>query len=195
MASSVLVPTDVADRGASFGAGWVSGRGTGRAKPNRPGASPGGGRRRRGTVGAMTDVVAPRRSAGSRLLRGGLLVVAWFNLASALIGMVGLTLGGGLGLPPEWLDGSPFDSYFWPGIILGVVVGGIQALALIADHRRSLLSPGLHAAAGLVMMIWIFVEIAMLLVWSPLHGIYFASGLIQVVLSVLVLTYATDPRP
>jgi hypothetical protein len=35
----------------------------------------------------------------------------------------------------------------------------------------------------------------MLLVWSPLHGIYFASGLIQVVLAVLVLTYATDPRP
>lgn len=135
----------------------------------------------------MTDVVAPSRSARPRALRVGLLVVAWFNLVSALIGMLGLTVGGGLGIPAEWLDGSPFDSYVWPGIILGVVVGGIQALALVADHARFLLAPGLHAAAGLVMMIWIFVEIAMLLVWSPLHGVYFTTGLIQVVLAVLTL--------
>lgn len=63
--------------------------------------------------------------------------------------MVGLTVGGGLGLPLEWIDGSVFTSYFWPGIILGVVVGGIQALALIAQYRRFALAWGLHAAAGL----------------------------------------------
>ncbi len=112
-------------------------------------------------------------------------VVAWFNLVSALVGMAGLTLGGGMGIPTAWLAGSAFDSYVWPGIILGVVVGGVQALALVAQYGRFALAPGLHAAAGLVMMIWIFVEIAMLLVWSPLHGIYFVSGLAQVVLAVL----------
>jgi len=50
------------------------------------------------------------------------------------------------------------------------------------------------------MMIWIFVEIAIMLVWSPLHGIYFATGLVQTVLAVLALGarphpfLARDPR-
>ncbi|WP_202876820.1 hypothetical protein [Microbacterium sp. RG1] len=128
-----------------------------------------------------------------RALRVTLLVVAWFNLASAVAGMIGLTVGGGMGLPVEWLDGTPFATYFWPGVILGVVVGGMQALAVIAQYRRYALAWGLQAAAGLVMMIWIFVELAMLLVWSPLHGIYFATGLLQTVLAVLAL--GAWPRP
>ena len=128
-----------------------------------------------------------------RPLRISLLVVAWFNAVSALIGMIGLTLGGGMGIPLEWLANSPFTSYFWPGIILGVVVGGAQALALVAQYGRLRLALGLQAAAGLVMMGWIFVEIAMMLVWSPLHGIYFATGLVQVVLAVLAL--GAWPRP
>lgn len=132
-------------------------------------------------------------SSPSRALRIGLSVTAWFNLISALIGMVGLTVGGGLGLPLEWLDGSIFTSYFWPGVILGVLVGGIQALALMAHYGRYRLAWGLHAAAGLTMMIWIFIEIAIMLVWSPLHGIYFTAGLIQSVLATLAL--GAWPRP
>jgi hypothetical protein len=128
-----------------------------------------------------------------RALRIALATVAALNLLSALIGMVGLTVGGGMGLPPEWLDGSIFDSYIWPGIILGVVVGGVQALALVAQFGRFGVAWGMHAAAGLTMMIWIFVEIAMMLVWSPLHGIFFATGLIQTVLAVLAL--GAWPRP
>ncbi len=120
-------------------------------------------------------------------------MVASFNLLSAVVGMVGLTAGGGLGIPLEWLDGSVFTSYFWPGVILGVVVGGVQALAILAQNRTFRLAWGLHAAAGLTMMIWIFVEIAIMLVWSPLHGVYFATGLVQTVLAVLAL--GAWPRP
>lgn len=132
-------------------------------------------------------------SSPSRFLRVALAAVAWFNLVSALVGMAGLTLGGGLGIPLEWIEGSVFDSYFWPGVILGVVVGGAQVLALVGQYGRYRLAWGLHAAAGLVMMIWIFVEIAIMLVWSPLHGIYFVTGLLQTVLAVLAL--GAWPRP
>ncbi len=72
-------------------------------------------------------------SAPSRALRTGLAIFAWFSLLSALAGMIGLTVGGGFGLPSEWLAGSVFTSYFWPGVILGVVVGGVQILALAAE--------------------------------------------------------------
>ena len=128
-----------------------------------------------------------------RAQRIALYVLAWFNLVSALVGMVGLTAFGGMGIPLEWLAGSAFHSYLWPGIILGVVVGGVQALALIAQYGRYRLVWGLHAAAGLVMMSWIFIEIAIMLVWSPLHGIYFATGLLQTAVAVLAL--GAWPRP
>jgi hypothetical protein len=128
-----------------------------------------------------------------RALRAALAAVAAINLVSALIGMIGLTVGGGMGLPSEWLEGSVFDSYVWPGIILGIVVGGMQALALVAQFGRFTLAWGMHAAAGITMMIWIFVEIAVLLEWSPLHGIFFATGLLQTVLAVLAL--GAWPRP
>jgi len=122
-----------------------------------------------------------------RGLRTALSVVAWFNLVSALVGAVGLIGFDGMGIPLQWLDGTPFTSYFWPGVILGLVVGGSQAFAVVALWRRHPLARGLSAPAGLVMMIWIFIEIALMLVWSPLHGIYFAAGCVQVVLAVLAL--------
>lgn len=122
-------------------------------------------------------------------IRVTLVVVALFNLVSALAGCVLLVVAGGdsVGMPNEWLARTPFPSWAWPGLILGVVVGGTQLVALIAQRRRYVLAWGLHAASGLVMMIWIFVEIALLLVWSPLHGVYFLSGLVQTVLAVLAL--------
>jgi len=128
--------------------------------------------------------IARRPGRGLRFALAGLAI---FNLLSALAGMAGLTIGGGMGIPVEYLAGSPFHSYFWPGIILGLIVGGVQVVALLAQRRRSLYAWPLHAAAGLVMMIFIFVELAILLNWSPLHGIYFVAGLIQVVLAVVAL--------
>lgn len=142
-------------------------------------------------VTAFPQTATPRRPA--RAVRIGLAILAWFNLLSAIAGMAGLTIGGGMGMPTEWLSGTIFHSFFWPGIILGLVVGGVQALALLARRRRLRLTWGMHAAAGLTMMIWIFVELAILNNWSPLHGIYFATGLLQTVGAVLAL--GAWPRP
>lgn len=129
----------------------------------------------------------------SRWLRISLASIAWFNLLSAIAGMLGLTLGDGMGFPAEWIEGTVFSSYFWPGVILGLVVGGVQLLALLAQYRGLHLAWGMHAAAGMVMMIWIFVELALILTWSPLHGLYFTTGLLQSVLAVLAL--GAWPRP
>lgn len=110
---------------------------------------------------------------------------------SCLIGAVMGVFFGGAGVPYEWLERTPFSSFVVPGLILGVIVGGMQALALVAHHRRFRVAPGIHVAAGLVMMIWVFVEIAMMLVWSPLQGVYFATGCLQVTLA----TLAPAPSP
>lgn len=132
-------------------------------------------------------------SAVPRALRVALLSIAWFSVVSCAIGFVMAVFLDGAGVPREWLDGTGFTSFVWPGIVLGVVVGGSQALALVAQHGRFRLAWGLHAAAGLIMMTWIFVEIALMLVWSPLQGVYFATGLLQTALAVLAL--GAWPRP
>lgn len=128
-----------------------------------------------------------------RALRAALLAVAAVSAVSALAGMVGLILGDGMGLPRSALDATPFDSWVWPAIILGVVVGGTQLLAVVAQVLRLSLAWSLHAASGLVLVIWTFVEVAMLLIWSPLQGVFFALGVVQVVLAVLAL--GAWPRP
>lgn len=126
-------------------------------------------------------------------MRIALVIAGGFSLLSALAGMIGLTVGGGIGLPVQWLSGSVFTSYFWPGLILGVVVGGVQCFALAAQFGRYRVAWGLHSAAGLIMMIWIFVEMVIIPVWSPLQGIFFVTGIIQTVLAVLAL--GAWPRP
>jgi hypothetical protein len=118
--------------------------------------------------------------------RVALSVIAWFNAVTAIGG--GIALAAGLmGAPEEWLEGTPFSSYLVPGILLAVVVGGIQAAAIVAERRRLAVGPGVHAAAGLTMMTWIFGELAVLMVWAPLQGIYFALGLAQTALAVVAL--------
>ena len=45
-------------------------------------------------------------------------------------------ISGAPGVPVEWLNGSPFRSYFIPGLILFFVVGGAFLVAAIAVFVR-----------------------------------------------------------
>jgi len=116
-----------------------------------------------------------------------LLIVGWFNLVSALGGGIGLVVANGMGMPRSWLDGTPFGSFVIPGFILLVIVGGTQAVAVLGQHRRR---PWFFAAAGVAgfgMVIWVYVEVALLPVYSFLHTLYFTTGVLQLVFLVLCL--------
>lgn len=130
-----------------------------------------------------------------RGLRITLLTVTGFNLASAIAGGIALAAGwmAAAGLPTTLLEGSLFTSYLWPGIILGVVVGGTQLAALIAYVVRLEVAWGLFAVAGFGLMIWIFIETGIIRGQSALQIGYFGTGLLQCVLVLLVL--GVWPRP
>lgn len=105
-----------------------------------------------------------------------LTVLVVFGALSALLGAVLAIAANGAGVPLEYLKNSPFSSYFVPGLILGVVVGGTQlaaAIALLAGRDMALL---LSAVAGFGMLIWIFVELAMIQQFSWLQAAYFILG-------------------
>ena len=121
------------------------------------------------------------------LLRGALIAVAVFNALSAIGGGIGLLTPGSMGLPLDIISGAGFTSYLWPAVILVGVIGGTQVLAALAEWRRMPTARFWGAFAGFAMVIFIFVELAIMRGFSILHGIYFATGLLQLVLVLALL--------
>ncbi|MGA1837676.1 hypothetical protein VD659_12175 [Herbiconiux sp. 11R-BC] len=123
-----------------------------------------------------------------------LLVVAAFNALSAIGGGIGLIATNGMGAPVSWLDGTAFDSYLVPGLVLLVVVGGTQLLALVLQWRHQRFALVASVVAGFGIVIWIHVEVALLPGYSFLQTLYFATGLLQLAL-VLVQLGVLSPAP
>jgi hypothetical protein len=124
-------------------------------------------------------------------------VAAWtltalvaFGALSAAVGAVLAIAANGAGVPLEYLRNSPFSSYFIPGLILGVVVGGTQlaaAMALLARRGTALL---LAAVAGFGVLLWISVQLAMSQLFSWLQAAYFLLGGLALVLVLALLGIA-----
>lgn len=124
--------------------------------------------------------------AGTRP-RAVLAVLLFFGAVSAFAGAVMAIGFDGAGLPLAVLQGSPFHSFVGPGLILGVVVGGTQfaaAFALANRHRWSLPAA---AAAGFGMLIWIFMELAIIRSYSFLQAVYFGLGIAELIFVLVLL--------
>lgn len=126
-------------------------------------------------------------SLPDRLIRRCLTLLTWFGAVSAFAGAVLAIALKGSGVPLEHLVHSPFTSYVWPGLILGVVVGGTQLSAAMALLRKRRLALLLSATAGFGMVIWIFIELAMLQQYSWLQTVYFFLGVQELILVLLLL--------
>ena len=116
-----------------------------------------------------------------------LVALTLFGALSALAGAVLAIAANGAGVPLSYLANSPFPSYAVPGFILGVVVGGTQFAAAIALLRRQRIALLLSAIAGFGMLIWIFVELAIIRQYSWLQSAYFALGVLELILVLALL--------
>ena len=93
----------------------------------------------------------------------------------------------GLGMPASLLDRSPFSSFIVPALILFVAIGGTHALAAVLLLRRRASSLLWAAVAGFAMIIWILVETVIIQGFSWLQGIYFTTGVAELVLVLAAL--------
>ncbi len=122
-----------------------------------------------------------------RLLIRTLAGLTLFGAISAAAG-TWLAIGAkGGGVPLEYLEHSPFDSFLIPGLILGGVVGGTQGAAAIAVIARRRIALLLSTVAGFGMLIWIFVELAMIRQYSWLQTVYFVYGCSELLVVLLLL--------
>jgi hypothetical protein len=85
------------------------------------------------------------------------------------------------------LDGSPFTSFVVPGLILLAVVGGTQILAAVLQIRLHPASLLWMAFAGFTMIVWILVETVVIHGFGLLQALYFATGALQIVLTLALL--------
>ena len=94
-----------------------------------------------------------------RLVLWALLVVEGLT---AVLGGVQLVIdpsGRRVGLMPEWLEGSPFDDYFWPGLILGSLLGVVPLIAAFGVLRNRRWGWVVGFVVGFALMIWLTVQI------------------------------------
>lgn len=127
-----------------------------------------------------------------------LIVLNVFLALTAIPG--GFCLLAGIAVPPlDELKGSIFTDYTLPGLALMIIVGGSALLTAILLIRKNKFALLCSAAAGIIIMIFEFVEV--LVIGSPtgagliMQLLYFLIGtvMVLVVLSILYID-ANDKR-
>lgn len=121
------------------------------------------------------------------LIRWALVALAVFTALSAFGGAIALLIPGVMPIPTSVLDGSVFTDFTVPALLLGIVIGGTQTIAAVAELRRTRRAAFWSAFAGFAMVVFIFVELAIMRGFSFLHGIYFSTGIAQLALVLAVL--------
>lgn len=120
------------------------------------------------------------------MLAGALLLQGLSGVAGGFA-LVADPSGGALGLPRSWLDGSPFEDYLMPGLILLFILGLIPLIVawVVWKARRGSWLAAL--AVGVALLGWLAVQVLVIGYQAdpPLQAIYGALGLGIVVLSLL----------
>lgn len=121
-----------------------------------------------------------------KYLRIALVIILLMVGLSAVQGAYGLIFKNGLGMPLDFLQNTPFHSYFWPGMILGFIVGGTSLVAAFFMLRSYKYRFEACAVAGFGLLIWLFTELFLLPEHSFLTVIYFALAIAILVLTMLL---------
>jgi hypothetical protein len=111
-----------------------------------------------------------------------LVILQFFIGAGAVTGGIGLvtaTSGQNLGLAAEWLEGSPFESYLIPGLVLLFVIGVGNIFAGVLTFKRKPLAGETAMILGTFLMFWIAVQVT-IIPFHWLQPLYFFLGLTQV---------------
>jgi hypothetical protein len=98
-------------------------------------------------------------------------------------------------LPLAALAGSPFDTYFVPGLILFTIIGLGPLVAAVLTWARHPVAPFLAVVVGAGLLIWVAVEVAIIGYSNepPLQAIYALLGVAILTLAVRWLLHVGLP--
>ena len=101
--------------------------------------------------------LGPTRQTARYALGGLLAFIALNAFAGGYYGLAGAE-----DVPRTWLEGTPFKDYFFPSLILLVVVGGSCLAAAVAVLVRSRLHRAAAFGAATVLLSWLAAEVGLL---------------------------------
>lgn len=118
-----------------------------------------------------------------------LIVIEFFNGFSGLAGGFGLIsdpTAASLGMELSWLEGTPFNTYLIPGIVLLAFNGLGNIFAAILSLRTNKYMNEVAIFFGIGMMIWIVSQVLWIGYKSFLQPLYFSTGLVQAILGLVI---------
>ncbi len=95
--------------------------------------------------------------------------------------------GSGLGLLLEILQDSPFTNFIIPGLFLFTIIGIAQGFAALSSFRQFSYYRTLGFILGILLIMWIMVQIFYIGLTHFLQVIFFFIGIAEVILSVYLL--------
>lgn len=88
-----------------------------------------------------------------------------------------------MNLPLSLLDGTPFNDFKIPGILLAAIVGGINLLAVFFNLQRHRDRYNWALAGGVAITSWIIAQMILTGAVHWLHILYFAVGILITLLA------------
>src|SRR5688572_13080012 len=135
-----------------------------------------------------------RTPASNKIIRCTAVAVTGLIALSAYAGVVGL-LGGGISFG-ETIDARlPFGSLILAGLALLAFVAVPMTIAAVAAAKDTHRSANLVFAAGLLLVVWIGVELAFIKAYSWFHPTYLAAGVAVLGLAWLMDRAGSRPTP
>ena len=119
------------------------------------------------------------KHATTRNLLGGVLAFSALNAIAG--GYYGLS--GAEGVPKQWLEGSPFNDYFIPSLVLLIVVGGAFVISAIAVFMGLRIARRAALSAGVIVLGWLAVQMAIIGYVSWMQPTTAVAGLLIIVLA------------
>ncbi len=119
-----------------------------------------------------------------------LLGLLLFVGAAAVYGGIGLMVDG-MGMPLEWLDRLPVDTWTWPGVALLATVALPQLVGAWLVWRRDPRAGAVGALVGAALVLWILVQLALLQRYFFLQPLIAAIGLAELGVALLWVRRST----
>ncbi|MBD3386033.1 hypothetical protein GF407_14045 [candidate division KSB1 bacterium] len=119
-----------------------------------------------------------------------LMILVLFQGLSGIGGGIGLLLdptGASMNIPLRWLEGSPFQTYLIPGVVLFTVLGLFPLACFVGLLKRSRMAWFGALLLAVALIIWILVEILVIgyQTQPPLQAVYGAVGALMLLLVLL----------
>jgi len=128
------------------------------------------------------------------------LIAYFLSVIQAFIGIT--AIAGGLRLisnpnglpdfPIEWLINSPFSNYFFPGLVLLIVIGFGYVVSSMVTFLRKGYSGGLATLLGICLILYLTIEIWFVGLRNFLQPLYFILGIVVLIFGLKLFKSANN---